>query len=113
MGEYSIAKSFKGILRVAHIMELVDGETDYFLSPTYFGKPKQLMNISGGTYKSKEYGYQTAIKAMQTGGGINICWMDGLADIMYGEVVEFECGERGMVLDIQVQDVPGSAGFRH
>lgn len=30
-----------------------------------------------------------------------ICWMDGLADIMYGEVVEFSCGERGMVLDIQ------------
>ena len=30
-----------------------------------------------------------------------ICWMDGLADIMYGEVVEFECGESGMVLDIQ------------
>ncbi len=30
-----------------------------------------------------------------------ICWMDGLADIMYGEVVEFECGERGMVLDIE------------
>ncbi len=30
-----------------------------------------------------------------------ICWMDGIADIMYGEVVEFECGERGMVLDIQ------------
>ena len=30
-----------------------------------------------------------------------ICWMDGLADIMYCEVVEFECGERGMVLDIQ------------
>ena len=30
-----------------------------------------------------------------------ICWMDGLADIMYGEVVEFEGGERGMVLDIR------------
>ncbi|MBQ3537046.1 MAG: F0F1 ATP synthase subunit alpha [Clostridia bacterium] len=30
-----------------------------------------------------------------------ICWMDGLADIMYGEVIEFECGDRGMVLDIQ------------
>lgn len=30
-----------------------------------------------------------------------ICWLDGLADIMYGEVVEFECGEKGMVLDIQ------------
>ncbi len=30
-----------------------------------------------------------------------ICWLDGLADIMYGEVIEFECGERGMILDIQ------------
>ncbi len=29
-----------------------------------------------------------------------ICWLDGLADIMYGEVVEFACGEKGMVLDI-------------
>ena len=35
-----------------------------------------------------------------------ICWMDGLADIMYGEVVEFSCGDRGMVLDIQ----PGRIG---
>lgn len=34
-----------------------------------------------------------------------ICWMDGLADIMYGEVVEFECGERGMVLDIRKDKV--------
>lgn len=71
MGEYSISKSFKGILRVAHIMELVDGEPDYFLSPTYYGNPKQLMNISGGTYAAKEYGYQTAIKAMQQGSGID------------------------------------------
>ncbi len=39
-----------------------------------------------------------------------ICWMDGLADIMYGEVVEFECGERGMVLDIQ-QDRIGCVVF--
>ena len=38
-------------------------------------------------------------RAMTVSDGI--CWMDGLADIMYGEVVEFECGERGMVLDIQ------------
>ena len=30
-----------------------------------------------------------------------ICWMDGLADIMYGEVIEFDNGDRGMVLDIQ------------
>lgn len=38
-------------------------------------------------------------RVMQISDGI--CWMDGLADIMYGEVIEFECGERGMVLDIQ------------
>ncbi|MBQ2755147.1 MAG: F0F1 ATP synthase subunit alpha [Oscillospiraceae bacterium] len=30
-----------------------------------------------------------------------ICWLDGLSDIMYGELVEFECGERGMILDIE------------
>ena len=34
-----------------------------------------------------------------------ICWLDGLADIMYGEVVEFDCGERGMILDIQPQRI--------
>ncbi len=34
-----------------------------------------------------------------------ICWMDGLADIMYGEVVEFACGEYGMVLDIQPERI--------
>lgn len=71
MGEYSISKSFKGILRVAHIMEIVDDEPDYFLSPTYYGNPKQLMNISGGSYAAKEYGYQTAIKAMQQESGID------------------------------------------
>lgn len=70
MGEYSISKSYKGILRISHIMELVDTESDDFLNPTYFGNPSELMNISGGTYKSKEYGYQTAIKGMQPGGGI-------------------------------------------
>ena len=30
-----------------------------------------------------------------------ICWLDGLADIMYGELVEFENGEQGMILDIE------------
>lgn len=34
-----------------------------------------------------------------------VCWMDGLADIMYGEVIEFECGERGMILDIQPERI--------
>ncbi len=30
-----------------------------------------------------------------------ICWLDGLSDIVFGGVVEFACGERGMVLDIE------------
>ena len=38
-------------------------------------------------------------RVMQISDGI--CWMDGLADIMYGEVIEFDCDERGMILDIQ------------
>ena len=34
-----------------------------------------------------------------------ICWLDGVADIMYGELVEFTNGERGMVMDIQSDKV--------
>lgn len=49
--------------------------------------------------------YQPAINKYQLGRVLTvsdgICWMDGLADIMYGEVIEFERGDRGMVLDIQ------------
>ncbi len=45
------------------------------------------------------------VRTYQTGHVLTIsdgiCWMDGLADIMYGEVVEFESGDRGMVLDIR------------
>ena len=50
------------------------------------------------TFKPQIHQYQLG-RVMSVSDGI--CWMDGLADIMYGEVVEFECGERGMVLDIQ------------
>ena len=50
------------------------------------------------TFKPKIHEYQLG-RVMTVSDGI--CWMDGLADIMYGEVIEFECGERGMVLDIQ------------
>ena len=39
-----------------------------------------------------------------------ICWLDGVSDIMFGEVVEFACGERGMVLDIE-QDRVGCIIF--
>ncbi len=49
-------------------------------------------------FKPRIYQYQLG-RVMTVSDGI--CWMDGLADIMYGEVVEFECGESGMVLDIQ------------
>ena len=34
-----------------------------------------------------------------------ICWLDGVSDIMYGELVEFVNGERGMVMDIQEDKV--------
>lgn len=50
------------------------------------------------SYRPKIHVYQLG-RVMQISDGI--CWMDGLADIMYGEVVEFDCGERGMILDIQ------------
>ncbi|MBQ7035765.1 MAG: F0F1 ATP synthase subunit delta, partial [Clostridia bacterium] len=48
--------------------------------------------------QAKIHVYQLG-RVLQVSDGI--CWMDGLADIMYGEVVEFDCGERGMILDIQ------------
>ncbi len=35
-----------------------------------------------------------------------ICWLDGLADIMYGEIVEFAGGTEGMIQDIE----PGRIG---
>lgn len=53
-------------------------------------------------FQTKIHVYQLG-RVMQISDGI--CWMDGLADIMYGEVVEFECGERGMVLDIQPERI--------
>lgn len=55
-----------------------------------------------GSFEPKIHVYQLG-RVMQISDGI--CWMDGLADIMYGEVVEFDCGERGMVLDIQPERI--------
>ena len=56
-------------------------------------------------FKARAVAYRPKIHVYQLGRvqqiSDGICWMDGLADIMYGEVVEFDCGERGMVLDIQ------------
>ena len=64
MGDYSIAKSFKGILRIAHILELVKTEQDFYKNPTYYGRPGKLMNISGGSYESNEIGYPNPSKGM-------------------------------------------------
>lgn len=64
MGEYSIAKSFKGILRIAHILELVKNEKDIYKNPTYYGRPGKLMNISGGAYESEETGYPNPSKGL-------------------------------------------------
>ena len=59
MGDYSIAKSYKGILRIAHIMELMEGETDLFNNNVYYDAPSSLMNISGNS-SSKAYGFPNA-----------------------------------------------------
>lgn len=64
MGEQSISKSYKGILRISHIMELIDGEPDDFLNPKYYGNPDKLLNISGGSYSSESFCYQTPITGM-------------------------------------------------
>lgn len=64
MGDYSIAKSFKGILRIAHILELVKNEKDFYKNPTYYGRPSKLMNISGGSYESEEIGFPNPSKGL-------------------------------------------------
>ena len=55
-----------------------------------------LAGIMGAKYSVNEYQLGRVISISD-----GICWLDGLSDIMYGEVIEFECGERGMVLDIE------------
>ena len=64
MGEKSIAKTYKGILRIAHILDLVRDEEDVLFNPTYYSKPKALMNISGGAFESPETGFHNPIKGM-------------------------------------------------
>lgn len=70
MGEQSIAKSFKGILRIAHIKDIPEGNSndDYFLNSTYYGEPKSLTDISGKDSKSDgSIGYANAVKALSGG----------------------------------------------
>lgn len=66
MAEQSISKSFKGILRVSHIMEMVDGESDDFLNEKYYGDPDKLLNISSGKYYNDVFCYQSPIDGMSS-----------------------------------------------
>ena len=59
MGDYSIAKSYKGILRIAHVMEKMESEKDIFNNNVYYGSPSSLMNISGNS-STKGYGFPNA-----------------------------------------------------
>ena len=64
MGDYSIAKSYKGILRLAHIMEYNKNFKDELLQPYYYGNPTALMDISGGNYSVSQYGYPNPIQGL-------------------------------------------------
>ena len=71
MAEYSIAKSFKGILRIAHIKDMGENTSEYaldeFLNPTFYGTPSELMDISGKESAKTTAGYANAIKALSGG----------------------------------------------
>ena len=64
------------------------------------GQAELLENILGGIRAMSRW-----IDIYQQGRAITvsdgICWMDGLSDSMYGELVEFDCGERGMILSVE------------
>lgn len=70
MGEYSIAKSFKGILRIAHIIDTIQGDPDIFLNPTYYGTPTARLDISGSA-DSKQKGVDSAVYSLKGDGTIN------------------------------------------
>lgn len=42
-----IAKSFKGILRIGHVLDILSEKPDIFLETTYYGNPIELLDISG------------------------------------------------------------------
>lgn len=72
MGEYSIAKSFKGILRIAHIVDLIQGEPDVFLNPAYYGTPKFKLDISGKSNSSRQIGTQSAVHSLKGAGASSL-----------------------------------------
>ena len=58
-----------------------------------------------GMLRAVEEEMELGVDVFQVGRVIStsdgICWLDGVADIMFGELVEFTDGQRGMVMDIQ------------
>lgn len=57
MAEQSIAKSFRGILRIANVKECTDKDDDVFFNPIYYGTPTK------GT-ASESTGYDTAYNGL-------------------------------------------------
>lgn len=70
MAEYSIAKSFKGILRIAHIIDTVEGDPDTFLNPTYYGTPTAKVNINTNSSVYSQKGTPTAEHSLLGNGTI-------------------------------------------
>lgn len=61
MADQSISKSYKGILRIAHVKDLENGSKDEIFNPTYYGNPTQLISLQGNGGGS-EIGYQSATR---------------------------------------------------
>ena len=59
MAEKSIAKTFKGILRVANVQEATDQNEDYYFNPIYYGTPNKGI-------ASESTGYDSAYNAMSS-----------------------------------------------
>lgn len=94
MGDISISKSYKGILRIAHIKEEVENQpeikTNGELNPYYFGEPKKLMDISAGSSSSDEIGYQRPYSAFS------------------GEILRYNKGDAFIDLILPVTDSMGN-----
>ena len=58
MGDYSIAKSYKGILRIGPILDLVRDKDDELFNSTYYGRPRALVDLSKGLVNADEKGFR-------------------------------------------------------
>ena len=91
--DYSISNTLYRVSRVLNNRPVTetDGES------LYAGMTQAIQDIDPG------------VDVFQVGRVVSvsdgICWLDGVADIMYGELVELADGSRGMVMDIQPDSV--------